>query len=351
MSKFVVFAGKEKNAGGIYDIYKMAETREEAVNYLKEALFVEKNTWSHIVSLDDLAVIMDSTKFNVETLIEEKKPAIKAPFQLPKLELSKSENWIEHSCFKFRKSRDSKYVGFDIESNIVIPDNILVVGGYPDSKEDFEKMREMGIDTFVCLNVEYGKMDRNKNYSPYAETEIYGSAFIHVPIVDMGTTDDKTILDLCLDLKKRILGGSKLYVHCSGGHGRTGTVVCVLLHMLYPELTDNQIFDYVQFTHDQRIGYYGPGYFTSKLLDHNLGMYFQNGQVPTPQTCTQRNQVKQLIAENRAYIEVKKNYDGDIHLQQQIGFEEWFELMKNYDIEEEKNQNDFVTVFGGGFKK
>ena len=68
MSKFIVFAGKEKNAGGIYDIYKMAETQEEAVLYFKEALFVEKNTWSHIVSLDLLAVIMDSTKIDVETL-------------------------------------------------------------------------------------------------------------------------------------------------------------------------------------------------------------------------------------------------------------------------------------------
>lgn len=351
MSKFIVFAGKEKNAGGIYDIYKMAETREEAVNYLKEALFVEKNTWSHIVSIDDLTVIMDSTKFNVETLIEEKKPTIKAPFQLPNLELSKSENWIENSCDKFQKYRNYEYVGFNDESNIVIPDNILVVGGYPDKKEDFEKMRKMGIDTFVCLNVEYGKTERNKYYRPYAETDIYGSAFIHVPIVDMGTTDDNTIMDLCIDLKKRILDGHKLYVHCSGGHGRTGTVVCILLHMLYPELTDNQIFDYVQFTHDQRIGCYGPGYFTSNLLDNNLCMYFQSGQVPTPQTYMQRKQVNQLISENRAYIEAKKNYDGDIHLQQQIGFEEWFELMKNYTIEEERTLNDFATVFGSCFKK
>jgi hypothetical protein len=117
---------------------------------------------------------------------------------------------------------------------------------------------------------------------------------------------------------------------------------------LYPDLTDDQIFYYVQFSHDQRIGYYGPGYFTSKLLDHNLGACFYNGQVPTPQTFAQRQQVKRLIAENRAYIEAKKNYDGDTYLQQQIGFEEWFELMKNYDVEEEKYQNDVVSVFGGG---
>ena len=75
----------------------------------------------------------------------------------------------------------------------------------------------------------------------------------------------------------------------------------------------------------------------------------QDGQVPTPQTCAQRSQVIQLISENRAYIEAKNNYDGDIHLQQQIGFKEWFELMKNFVASEEKKLDDFVTVFGDGF--
>ena len=40
-----------------------------------------------------------------------------------------------------------------------------------------------------------------------------------------------------------------LYVHCWGGHGRTGSVVCLLLHRLYGLDAASALFR-CQFVHD-----------------------------------------------------------------------------------------------------
>ena len=55
--------------------------------------------------------------------------------------------------------------------------------------------------------------------------------FVHVPIVDCSVTDDETILELARELVGRVEREECLYVHCWGGHGRTGTVVCLMLHL------------------------------------------------------------------------------------------------------------------------
>ena len=47
--------------------------------------------------------------------------------------------------------------------------------------------------------------------------------FVHVPIVDCSVTDDTTIVNLCKDLVRRLAEGEVMYLHCWGGHGRTGT--------------------------------------------------------------------------------------------------------------------------------
>lgn len=340
--QFIVFAGNEDPSGGIYDMYKMTITNEEAVIYFKKALFVEDYKWAHILCIDSMKVILDSKNCDMKKMRCEYDDSI-AP--LPELDLSASENWIQKSSEKFKKYRDPKYIGFNNETNILIPDNRLIVGGYPKYKQDFERMKEMGIDTIVCLNDEYGKTIKGLHHSEYSKTEdINGMEFIHVPIPDMDTVSDKTIMDLCRKLTRKIVDGRKVFIHCSGGHGRTGTVACVLLHLIYPDLTIDQIYDYVQFSHDQRTGSYGYGFFTYKLNDHNLAACFQNGQVPTPQTANQRFQVRRIIMENKAYLEAKKNYDSDIHLQQHIAFEDWYQLMMNYDAEEKKLSED-QTIF------
>jgi protein tyrosine phosphatase len=41
------------------------------------------------------------------------------------------------------------------------------------------------------------------------------------------------VVALAQKLVRDIAEGQVIYLHCWGGHGRTGTVVCIMLHLLY----------------------------------------------------------------------------------------------------------------------
>ena len=58
-------------------------------------------------------------------------------------------------------------------------------------------------------------------------------SFVHFPIKDCGITDDNRVLELAKSLVKAISEKEVLYLHCWGGHGRTGTLVCIMLHLMY----------------------------------------------------------------------------------------------------------------------
>lgn len=58
-------------------------------------------------------------------------------------------------------------------------------------------------------------------------------SFVHFPIRDCGITDDERVLELSRTLVKAISEGEIIYLHCWGGHGRTGTLVCIMLHLMY----------------------------------------------------------------------------------------------------------------------
>lgn len=57
--------------------------------------------------------------------------------------------------------------------------------------------------------------------------------FLHLSIIDGSVTSDEAMTRLRDDCCARILRGEVLYIHCWGGHGRTGTLVCLILSMLY----------------------------------------------------------------------------------------------------------------------
>jgi hypothetical protein len=93
-----------------------------------------------------------------------------------------------------------------------------------------------------------------------------------------------------------IRGGHKVYIHCSGGHGRTGTVAGVVLHLLYG-LSLYQIRDYLQYSHDQRLYNFPCSLYNGQLdKDDMLRDCFQEGQVPTPQVGFQLKQVERIIS-------------------------------------------------------
>ncbi|KAJ1398421.1 hypothetical protein B484DRAFT_339666, partial [Ochromonadaceae sp. CCMP2298] len=94
-------------------------------------------------------------------------------------------------------------------------------------------------------------------------------SFDHCPIVDCGVTDDSKVLALAVKLVRDLSQGEVIYLHCWGGHGRTGTVVCIMLHLMYG-ISAKASFQYCQAVHDLR---QCPV------------------EVGSPQTQTQRNQV------------------------------------------------------------
>ena len=75
--------------------------------------------------------------------------------------------------------------------------------------------------------------------------------FMHLPIVDGSVTRDELVNRFCDQLVGKVLGGKKLYVHCWGGHGRTGTVIAVMLGRLY-DVTAAQALERTQQLHDIR---------------------------------------------------------------------------------------------------
>jgi len=163
-------------------------------------------------------------------------------------------------------------------SNWVIKGRVLA-GAYPAAKNDAEtdiiltKLLELGINTFVCLQAEFSLTitedlwRQGRGLRPYVKdaqrllvkARNTGNLnivqtrldLLHLPIVDGSITSDTAISRLADDCCQRILDGERLYIHCWGGHGRTGTLVAIILARLYG-LSTAQALGYTQAMHDVR---------------------------------------------------------------------------------------------------
>jgi hypothetical protein len=185
-------------------------------------------------------------------------------------------------------------------SNWVIPGQILA-GAYPASMDDVETDRiirlllEMGTNTFVCLQAEVNinvpdhAWRSGQGLRPYIKDaqRILSKAhevgdpkitqrkidFLHLSIIDGNVTSDSAMNKLAEDCCDRVLRGEKMYIHCWGGHGRTGTLVAIMLARLY-NVSYTMALKFCQAFHDSRV--YPQG-------------------VRSPQTAVQRAQVSPLL--------------------------------------------------------
>lgn len=163
-------------------------------------------------------------------------------------------------------------------SNWVIKGRVLA-GAYPAARSDAEtenilsKLLELGVNTFVCLQAEFSLTiteelwRQGRGLRPYvrdaqrllikarqggniniSQTRL---DLLHLPIIDGSVTSDTAISRLADDCCQRILDGERLYIHCWGGHGRTGTLVAIILARLYG-LSTSQALEYTQAMHDVR---------------------------------------------------------------------------------------------------
>jgi hypothetical protein len=212
------------------------------------------------------------------------------------LNIEPSKNWIVKKGYEYdRNNRDLYFLGPTVESNWLIR-KLFAVGSYPDRPGYLKSILDAGIDTFVCLNAEYGKWVGNSYFPRYDDKLPSDCMFIHELIEDMETVKDEIIVALAKKIVELLQIGKKVYLHCAGGHGRAGTVAAVVLHMVCMELTENELFDYIQYAHDQRgENYFGPKTFVYKMPKDPMAQYFCNGQVPSPQTSDQRDQVRRII--------------------------------------------------------
>jgi hypothetical protein len=114
-------------------------------------------------------------------------------------------------------------------SNWVIQ-NKLALGSYPDPAVGFiDQLLSQGFNTFVCLQTE----EELKSFRPYRHLLPDTAKYIHFGVVDNDATasDEELVefvdqLSVLLDSAE---GEVKMYLHCWGGHGRSGSVAVLLL--------------------------------------------------------------------------------------------------------------------------
>jgi len=174
-------------------------------------------------------------------------------------------------------------------SNWVIP-GVMLAGAYPGALDDRQNDRNLrsiisrGVDTFVCLQAELdtdtpeGEWRAGRALRPYfASAQRLSKKTVfwrHLPIDDGEAAPDDDILeDLVCVLLDDVKAGRVLYVHCWGGHGRTGIVAALTLAVLY-SLPLSETFKRIQAYHDCRV---------------------DPQDMKSPSTVVQRTQVKRLL--------------------------------------------------------
>ena len=194
-------------------------------------------------------------------------------------------------------------------ANWVIPGRVMC-GPYPGldginhpdlaaAESNLQALLADGIDTFVCLQAEIppvGTSPMPTSVTPYFPVfEHYHTTvnrihstpadlqFHHLPIPDQTTPAKSVFVQHMTTLAEAYMAGRNIYIHCAGGHGRTGMYVAALLLAIFrrqPHVTPEYVLQYVQFAHDKR-----------RIQDQRCShMLF----VPSPNTPEQRTLVHEF---------------------------------------------------------
>jgi len=119
----------------------------------------------------------------------------------------------------------------------------VFMGRYPVGEADLRKLLQAKVSVFVNLREELAdSMYTGENPTEYPSIvkrlvadEFPGTnvTFIHFKILDFKITAPGYMLELIRELEKLVYAGHVVYIHCAGGHGRTGQVAINLLEALY----------------------------------------------------------------------------------------------------------------------
>merc|ERR1711974_127850 len=171
--------------------------------------------------------------------------------------------------------------------NWLIKDQILV-GAYPKKKLLLRDILATGVTHFVCL-MEQKELDRQgKPYLPIAQAlvteneELTPKAseleYVHFPIRDKSICSDESTLELVDKILHLFAEKKKIFIHCRGGHGRTGVIASLLLGKIYG-LEAYEAISACKSFHDCRVD-----------IKAKPGVY------DSPETSDQRNQVYKLLS-------------------------------------------------------
>jgi protein-tyrosine phosphatase len=98
----------------------------------------------------------------------------------------------------------------------------LWFGSYP-SQERINLLENAGTRLFVNLTLP------SENLVPYSTNYMY----MHIPIEDNSVPDSISVFCFQLiEIVRYILAGASAYIHCRGGHGRSGMVSAILLCLI-----------------------------------------------------------------------------------------------------------------------
>eukprot|EP00039_Didymoeca_costata_P015678 m.271047 g.271047 ORF g.271047 m.271047 type:complete len:218 (+) comp16266_c0_seq27:190-843(+) len=113
----------------------------------------------------------------------------------------------------------------------------IIIGKSPNKWEDEELsslIQECGVDVFVNLQEPkfLNKYDYYNRYAKLSDKDGRDVQFIHCPIDNFGVLDDSDF-HLLLDELVGLAPSHTIYIHCFGGHGRSGLISSALLQKIY----------------------------------------------------------------------------------------------------------------------
>eukprot|EP01126_Amoeba_proteus_P016939 TRINITY_DN17981_c0_g1_i1.p2 TRINITY_DN17981_c0_g1~~TRINITY_DN17981_c0_g1_i1.p2 ORF type:complete len:219 (+),score=48.21 TRINITY_DN17981_c0_g1_i1:69-725(+) len=112
----------------------------------------------------------------------------------------------------------------------------LLMGAYPKRTSLLSCILKAGITTFINL-MHSKELERIETYGPYFETakklvsenidefpnRVDKLQYLHFPITDKEIAEDNKVIQLVQEIESRLMSNEKIFIHCRGGHGRTGT--------------------------------------------------------------------------------------------------------------------------------
>ncbi len=163
-------------------------------------------------------------------------------------------------------------------------DGTVYAGEYPGDRDEevakhkIEQMYHFGIRHFIDLT-------ENGELRPYSHLLPKGTTYTRFPIKDCGVPESiESVQRLLLRIEELKKLGGKIYIHCWGGVGRTGTIVACYLSQDRPEIDLNQ---------------------TLEVLCEQFSYMPKSAYRETPETREQVEFIERFINANVAYKEEK----------------------------------------------